>query len=148
MCWCFAKFVSSTDIHPPQSQPAQIGAKTSTTPLPTWPLGSAERLPCGDFGVQILQHALLSDFVWLFHLEFLLNGEARFLLGDGQYRSLHKWVHHSVLDGLPCGRRTREDEEHRADVLSFVGVLVPKECKTGLGRGEDLGQLCDGARGR
>lgn len=67
---------------------------------PAWPFRPTEPLSRFDLGVQFVGDQLLGDLARLLNFELLRNVQPGLVGCDGQNRTLHKWVHHAVLDGL------------------------------------------------
>lgn len=89
--------------------------------------------------MQVLHDGLLCDLTRLLHLESLLQIETSFSIAHVQNRSLHKRVHHSVLDRLvSCCGRARIEEQDGALLDAVVGVGEAIEGESGFGRRNDL----------
>lgn len=76
--------------------------------------------------MKIVQDFLLGKLAGVFHLEFLLQGDAGLLLGNGEDGTLHQRVQHPALDCLVSSRGGAGiKEEHRSLLSTFVGMGEP-----------------------
>lgn len=83
--------------------------------------------------MKIIQDFLLGKLAGIFHLKLLLQGDAGFLLGNGEDGALHKRVQHPALDCLVSSRGgAGVKEEHRGLLRPFVGMGEPIKGETRL----------------
>lgn len=107
--------------------------------LATRSLRSAEALSRRDLGMQVVHDGLFCDLTRLLHLESLFQLEASFSTAHLQNSSLHKRVHHSVLDRLvSCRGRACIEEQDGTLLDAVVGVGEAIECESRFGRRNDL----------
>lgn len=77
--------------------------------------------------MQIIRDTLLRNLAGILDLELLLQRQAGFGLSNRDHRTLHKGVHHPVLDRLGATSRASVEEQNGALLGAVVGVLVPVE---------------------